>query len=137
MHTSLGKSIYSQSLIVKTLYNKAELDKLRDDIKKQIVDPGIQKLEASLASIKSYVTSLRSSVAATKSYLTLAKDSVTSLSSSVADVMSSLNSAKGTLTSIQSSMDHEKTKLENLKRQVNGTYSESSRTSKIDTILRK
>ena len=106
MHTSLGQSIYSQSLIVKTMYNKTELDKLRDNIKEQIVDPGIKKLEASL----------------------------TSLNSSVAVTVSSLNSAKGTLTDLQSSMDDEKAKLEILKRQVQGVYSEPSRTSKKKTI---
>ena len=106
MHTSLGESIYSQSLIVKTMYNKTELDKLRDNIKEQIVDPGIKKLEASL----------------------------TSLNSSVAVTVSSLNSAKGTLTDLQSSMDDEKAKLEILKRQVQGVYSEPSRTSKKKTI---
>ena len=88
------------------MYNKAELDKLRDNIKEQIVDPGIKKLEASL----------------------------TSLNSSVAVTVSSLNSAKGTLTDLQSSMDDEKAKLEILKRQVQGVYSEPSRTSKKKTI---
>ena len=92
--------------MVKTMYNKTELDKLRDNIKEQIVDPGIKKLEASL----------------------------TSLNSSVAVTVSSLNSAKGTLTYLQSSMDHEKAKLEILKRQVQGVYSEPSRTSKKKTI---
>ena len=72
---------------------------LTDEMKEQIVAPDIKKVEASLALIKS---------------------SVTSLSSSVAAVESSLNSTKGTLASIQSSMDHEKTKLKNLKHQVQG-----------------
>lgn len=74
------------------MYKKTELDKLGDDMKEQIVDPVFKKLEASL----------------------------TSINSSVTVAVFSLNSAKGTLTYIQSSMDHEKTKLESLKRQVQG-----------------
>ena len=88
------------------MYNKTELDKLRDNIKEQIVDPGIKKLEASLMS----------------------------LNSSVAVTVSSLNSAKRNLTYLQSSMDHEKAKLEILKRQVQEVCSEPSRTSKKKTI---
>ena len=106
--TSLGKSIYSQSLIVKTMYNKTELDKLRDDMKEQIVDPKIKKLEASLILIKSSVTSLSSSVAAAEASLTSTNANVTSLNSSVAV----------TMTSLKSSVNNEKTKLENLKYQV-------------------
>ena len=74
------------------MYKKTELDKLRDDMKEQIVDPVIKKLETSL----------------------------TSINSSVTVAVFSLNLAKGTLTYIQSSMDHGKTKLESLKRQVQG-----------------
>ena len=92
------------------MYNKTELDKLRDDMKEQIVDPGIKKLEASLTLIKSSVTSLSSSVAAAETSLTSTKATVTSLNSSVADAV----------TSLKSSMDIEKTKLENLKHQVQG-----------------
>ena len=110
MSTSLGKSIYSQSLIVKTMYNKTELDKLRDDMKEQIVDPRIKKVEASLTLIKSSVTSLSSSVAAAETSLTSTKANVTSLNSSVAV----------TMTSLKSSMKKEKTKLETLKYQVKG-----------------
>lgn len=95
-------------MIVKTLYSKTELDKLRDDIKKQIVDPAIKKLEASLDS----------SVERTK-------DFVTSLKSSIADTVSSLNSAKETIRSIQSSMGL-------LERQVQW---EPSRKTKMETIL--
>ena len=108
--TSLGKSIYSQSLIVKTKYNKTELDKLREDMKEQIIDPGIKKLEASLTLIKSSVTSLSSSVAAAETSLTSTKATVTSLNSSVTVAVASL----------KSSMDTVKTKLENLKHQVKG-----------------
>ena len=113
VHTSLGKSMYSQNLIVKTMYNKTELDKLRDDMREQIVDPGIKKLEAL---INSSVTSLSSTVAVAVSSLASTKKIVTSFNSSVA----SLNSARRTLTSIQSSMNREEIKLENLKRQVHG-----------------
>ena len=76
------------------MYNKTELDTLRDDMKEQIVDPEIKKLGASLTLIKSSVTSLSSSVAAAES------------------------STESNLKSIQSSMDQEKTKLKDLKRQV-------------------
>ena len=79
------------------MYNKTELDTLRDDMKEQIVDPEIEKLGASLTLIKSSVTSLSSSVAAAES------------------------STKSNLKSIQSSMDQEKTKLKDLKRQVQGS----------------
>ena len=90
------------------MYNKTELDKLRDDIKEQIVDPGIKKLEESLTLIKSSVTSLSSSVAAAETSLTSTKATVTSLNSSVAVAVGSL----------KSSMDIVKKKLENLKHQV-------------------
>ena len=105
--------MYSQNLIVKTMYNKTELDKLRDDMREQIVDPGIKKLEAL---INSSVTSLSSTVAVAVSSLASTKKIATSFNSSVA----SLNSARRTLTSIQSSMNREEIKLENLKRQVHG-----------------
>ena len=75
------------------MYNKTELDKLRDDIKEQIVDPEIKKLEESLTLLQF-------------------------IHSSVATTEPSLTSTKLTLKSIQSSTEHEKTQLKNLMHQV-------------------